>query len=167
MVQVTFTIKLIKEQSVCAHFNEVEVGSQYSCYCNLNDAFLSPDQENSIKLREKNLQLNQEIHTKHQECCNLKEKFSTLSSENMTLTRQLARTTQENRRLSKQVRVQGSLDVLLSWCFVSRFKMMMMMMKVCERDDLTTYCIWWLIRFCILENSSLFWRINSKKNLGV
>lgn len=60
-------------------------------------------QENSIKLREKNLQLNQEIHTKHQECCTLKEKFSTLSSENMTLSRQLARTTQENRRLSKQV----------------------------------------------------------------
>lgn len=60
-------------------------------------------QENSIKLREKNLQLNQEIHSKHQECCTLKEKFSTLTSENMSLTRQLARTSQENRRLSKQV----------------------------------------------------------------
>lgn len=60
-------------------------------------------QENSIKLREKNLQLNQEIHTKHQECCSLKEKFSTLSTENMNLTRQLAKTSQEKRRLSKQV----------------------------------------------------------------
>lgn len=62
-------------------------------------------QENSIKLREKNLQLNQEIHSKHQECCNLKEKFTTLSTENMTLNRQLARSTQDNRRLSKQVNV--------------------------------------------------------------
>ncbi|KAK8744253.1 hypothetical protein OTU49_000701 [Cherax quadricarinatus] len=60
-------------------------------------------QENSIKLREKNLQLNQEIHTKHQECCSLKEKFSSLSTENMNLTRQLAKTSQENRRLVKQV----------------------------------------------------------------
>ncbi|XP_064113315.1 uncharacterized protein LOC135219980 isoform X2 [Macrobrachium nipponense] len=60
-------------------------------------------QENSIKLREKNLQLNQEIHTKHQECCSLKEKFSALSTENMNLTRQLAKTVQENRRLNKQV----------------------------------------------------------------
>ncbi|XP_045615329.1 paramyosin [Procambarus clarkii] len=60
-------------------------------------------QENSIKLREKNLQLNQEIHTKHQECCSLKEKFSSLSTENMNLTRQLAKTAQENRRLTKQV----------------------------------------------------------------
>lgn len=60
-------------------------------------------QENSIKLREKNLQLNQEIHTKHQECCSLKEKFSTVSTENMTLARQLAKTSQENRRLTRQV----------------------------------------------------------------
>lgn len=60
-------------------------------------------QENSIKLREKNLQLNQEIHSKHQECCSLKEKFSTLSTENMHLTRQLAKSVQENRRLNKQV----------------------------------------------------------------
>ncbi|KAK7065442.1 hypothetical protein SK128_023165 [Halocaridina rubra] len=60
-------------------------------------------QENSIKLREKNLQLNQEIHTKHQECCSLKEKFSALSTENMNLTRQLAKSVQENRRLNKQV----------------------------------------------------------------
>ncbi|KAG0723234.1 hypothetical protein GWK47_043050 [Chionoecetes opilio] len=60
-------------------------------------------QENSIKLREKNLQLNHEIHAKHQECCSLKEKFSTLTSENMSLTRQMARTSQDNRRLSKQV----------------------------------------------------------------
>ncbi|XP_045136491.1 uncharacterized protein LOC123519334 isoform X3 [Portunus trituberculatus] len=52
-----------------------------------------------------NLQLNQEIHSKHQECCNLKEKFTTLSTENMNLNRQLARSTQDNRRLSKQVNV--------------------------------------------------------------
>lgn len=60
-------------------------------------------QENSIKLREKNLHLNQEIHNKHQECCSLKEKFSALSTENMNLTRQLARTAQENRKLTRQV----------------------------------------------------------------
>ncbi|KAG7169477.1 uncharacterized protein LOC121865744 isoform X2 [Homarus americanus] len=60
-------------------------------------------QENSIKLREKNLQLNQEIHTKHQECCSLKEKFSSITTENMNLTRQLARASQENRKLTKQV----------------------------------------------------------------
>ncbi|XP_076054604.1 uncharacterized protein LOC143033262 isoform X2 [Oratosquilla oratoria] len=60
-------------------------------------------QENSIKLREKNLQLNQEIHSKHQECCSLREKFSSISQENMNLTMQLSRTTQENRRLNRQV----------------------------------------------------------------
>ena len=65
--------------------------------------YLSTDQENSIKLREKNLQLNHEIHSKHQDCCSLKEKFTSLTSENMSLTRQLARTSQDNRRLSKQV----------------------------------------------------------------
>lgn len=64
-------------------------------------------QENSIKLREKNLSLNQEIHTKHQECCSLKENFSALSQENMSLNRTLAKSMQENRRLSKQVNLLG------------------------------------------------------------
>ncbi|KAK3889155.1 hypothetical protein Pcinc_006731 [Petrolisthes cinctipes] len=60
-------------------------------------------QENSIKLREKNLQLNHEIHSKHQECCSLKERFSAMSTENMSLARQLARSAHDNRKLTKQV----------------------------------------------------------------
>ncbi|KAK4288223.1 hypothetical protein Pmani_038738 [Petrolisthes manimaculis] len=60
-------------------------------------------QENSIKLREKNLQLNHEIHSKHQECCSLKERFSAMSTENMSLARQLARSAHDNRKLTKKV----------------------------------------------------------------
>ena len=106
-MQVTLTLRLIQVVRIYSPLSvcQVGVGWQYSCYCYLKYSFLSPDQENSIKLREKNLQLNQEIHSKHQECCNLKEKFTTLSTENMNLNRQLARSTQDNRRLSKQVSV--------------------------------------------------------------
>ncbi|XP_018009185.1 uncharacterized protein LOC108666773 isoform X2 [Hyalella azteca] len=53
-------------------------------------------QESSIKLREKNLQLNQEIHTKHQENCALRDTCNSLTHQNAALTR-------DNKRLRNQI----------------------------------------------------------------
>lgn len=53
-------------------------------------------QESSIKLREKNLHLNQEIHNKHQENCSLRDSFNSVTQQNLTLSR-------DNRRLHAKV----------------------------------------------------------------
>ncbi|KAB7497876.1 hypothetical protein Anas_12181 [Armadillidium nasatum] len=60
-------------------------------------------QENSIKLREKNLQLNHEVHSKHQECCSLKEQVSSVSKENLRLNTELLQASNQSKKLSKEV----------------------------------------------------------------
>jgi DNA repair exonuclease SbcCD ATPase subunit len=46
-------------------------------------------QEHNIRLRERNLALNHEVHSKHQESCNMRDNMSTLSRDHAACTSQL------------------------------------------------------------------------------